>query len=108
LSKKKKKKNNYNSLKTSGVRFQVRQPGQRVGLAGQAADVQLSGERERVVAGVPVRPVLRLDHGHRAADRVRLGSQEPSHPGDVRRGRRPRVHRVRHVQPDQTRRRHHG
>lgn len=61
-----------------------------------------------MATGVPVRPVLRLDHGHHTAGRVHLRSQKPGHPGHVRRSRRPRVHRVQHVQSDQTRRRHHG
>lgn len=77
-------------------------------MAGKTTHLQLPGERERLVTDIPVRPVLRLDHGYHTAGRVHLGSQKPGDFGHIHRAHRARVHGVHHVKPNQTHRCYHG
>jgi len=88
--------------------LKVRQSSQRVGLASETADLQLPGERKRLVTDIPVRPMLRLDHGYHTTCRIHVGSQEPGDVGHIHRDRRARVHGVHHVKSNQTHSCHHG
>lgn len=62
---------------------QVRQSGLGFRHSHPAAVLQLSGIGQPVAAAVPVRSLLRLDHGHRSAGGELFRSAKPDHPGGV-------------------------